>query len=173
MLLAAASREWFDRRFVPVISPVALIALLWTVFAIFTIQGHNIVDNIGDVCRVAVPMVVYFLVMFSASLSLCRWFEFGYEKAITQAFTASSNNFELAIAVAAGTFGVDSPKRWPPPSGPWSRCPCCCRSCTSPCGSNLDSPGRWLRTARRAQQRQQDSKERRNRPLSSWRGASK
>jgi len=79
-----------------------------TVFAIFCIQGHDIIDNIGDVCRVAVPMIVYFCLMFSLSLLICRYLEFGYEKSITQAFTASSNNFELAIAVAAATFGVDS-----------------------------------------------------------------
>ena len=118
VLLAVAGREWFERIFVPIISPVALLALLWTVFAIFTIQGHNIIDNIGSVCRVAVPMVIYFIVMFSTSLALCRWFKFGYEKAITQAFTASSNNFELAIAVAAGTFGVDSPEALAATIGP-------------------------------------------------------
>lgn len=118
VLIAIAGREWFERRFVPIISPVALIALLWTVFAIFAIQGHNIVDNIGDVCRVMVPMVIYFIVMFSTSLALCRWFQFGYEKAITQAFTASSNNFELAIAVAAGTFGLDSPEALAATIGP-------------------------------------------------------
>ena len=118
VLLAIAGHEWFERRFVPIISPVALIALLWTVFAIFAIQGHNIIENIGSVCRVAVPMVIYFIVMFSTSLALCRWFEFGYEKAITQAFTASSNNFELAIAVAAGTFGVDSPEALAATIGP-------------------------------------------------------
>ena len=107
-LLGLLGRQWFEAKFAPVISPVALLALLWTIFALFTIQGHQIVDNVGNVCRVAVPMVIYFVVMFSSTLALCRRLGVGYERAVTQAFTASSNNFELAIAVAAGTFGVDS-----------------------------------------------------------------
>jgi ACR3 family arsenite transporter len=108
VVMGIAGREWLEQKFVPFISPLALIALLWIIFAIFAIQGHHIIDNIGSVCRVAVPMVIYFVLMFSVSLLLCRYFRFGYEKAVTQAFTASSSNFELAIAVAAGTFGVDS-----------------------------------------------------------------
>ena len=118
VLLAIAGQDWFQRRFAPLISPVALIALLWTVFAIFAIQGRAIVEDLGSVCRVAVPMLVYFVLMFSASLALCRWLQFGYEKAVTQAFTASSNNFELAIAVAAATFGVDSPEALAATIGP-------------------------------------------------------
>lgn len=94
--------EWLESVF----CPIALLALLWTTFAIFVIQGKNIVDNIGNVCRVAVPMVMYFCIMFTSSLFLCRYYQFGYEKSITQAFTASSNNFELAIAVSAATIGV-------------------------------------------------------------------
>lgn len=117
-VMALAGREWLEKKFAPVIGPLALIALLWTVFVIFAIQGHNIIDQIGNVCRVAVPMVVYFMIMFTTSLALCRWFKFGYEKAVTQAFTASSNNFELAIAVAAGTFGVDSPEALAATIGP-------------------------------------------------------
>lgn len=105
LICYTAGREWMEREFNPVISPVALIALLWTIFAIFCIQGRNIVENIGDVCRVAVPMVVYFALMFFSSLYMCAYLGFGYEKAVTQAFTASSNNFELAIAVSAATFG--------------------------------------------------------------------
>lgn len=107
-VIKATGREWFDNKFVPFISPLALIALLWTVFVVFVIQGHNIVSNIGHVCRVAVPMVLYFIIMFCSSLAMCRYFKFGYERSVTQAFTASSNNFELAIAVAAATFGADS-----------------------------------------------------------------
>eukprot|EP00596_Hydrurales_sp_CCMP1899_P005910 CAMPEP_0119047876 /NCGR_PEP_ID=MMETSP1177-20130426/55550_1 /TAXON_ID=2985 /ORGANISM="Ochromonas sp, Strain CCMP1899" /LENGTH=212 /DNA_ID=CAMNT_0007023011 /DNA_START=660 /DNA_END=1298 /DNA_ORIENTATION=- len=113
-----AGREWMEREFNPVISPVALIALLWTIFAIFCIQGRNIVENIGDVCRVAVPMVVYFALMFFSSLYMCAYLGFGYEKAVTQAFTASSNNFELAIAVSAATFGVNSPEALAATIGP-------------------------------------------------------
>jgi ACR3 family arsenite transporter len=108
--VAIKGMDWLEKEFCPRIGPIALIALLWTTFAIFAIQGKNIIENIGDVCRVAVPMVMYFCLMFTGSLLLCRKFEFGYEKSVTQAFTASSNNFELAIAVSAATFGVNSPE---------------------------------------------------------------
>lgn len=117
-IICTAGRDWMEANFNPVISPVALIALLWTIFAIFCIQGRNIVDNIGDVCRVAVPMVVYFILMFFSSLFLCGRLGFGYEKAVTQAFTASSNNFELAIAVSAATFGANSPEALAATIGP-------------------------------------------------------
>ena len=118
LIIFSAGRNWMEANFNPVISPVALIALLWTIFAIFCIQGRNIVENIGDVIRVAVPMLVYFILMFFGSLVLCRKFGFGYEKSVTQAFTASSNNFELAIAVSAATFGVNSPEALAATIGP-------------------------------------------------------
>jgi arsenite transporter len=117
-IIQSAGRDWMEANFNPVISPVALIALLWTIFAIFCIQGRNIVDNIGDVIRVAVPMLVYFVIMFFGSLFVCRKLGFGYEKSVTQAFTASSNNFELAIAVSAATFGVNSPEALAATIGP-------------------------------------------------------
>jgi arsenite transporter len=117
-IIQTAGRDWMEANFNPVISPVALIALLWTIFAIFCIQGRNIVDNIGDVIRVAVPMLVYFIMMFFGSLFLCKKLGFGYEKSVTQAFTASSNNFELAIAVSAATFGVNSPEALAATIGP-------------------------------------------------------
>jgi arsenite transporter len=117
-IIQTAGRVWMEAKFNPIISPVALIALLWTIFAIFCIQGRNIVDNIGDVIRVAVPMLVYFIIMFFGSLFVCRKLGFGYEKSVTQAFTASSNNFELAIAVSAATFGVNSPEALAATIGP-------------------------------------------------------
>ena len=117
-IIQTAGRDWMEANFNPIISPVALIALLWTIFAIFCIQGRNIVDNIGDVIRVAVPMLVYFIMMFFGSLFLCKKLGFGYEKSVTQAFTASSNNFELAIAVSAATFGVNSPEALAATIGP-------------------------------------------------------
>ena len=118
LIIQTIGRVWMEREFNPVIGPVALIALLWTIFAIFCIQGKNIVENIGDVIRVAVPMLVYFIIMFFTSLYLCAKLGFGYEKAVTQAFTASSNNFELAIAVSAATFGVNSPEALAATIGP-------------------------------------------------------
>jgi arsenite transporter len=117
-IIYTAGRDWMEAKFNPHVGLVALVALLWTIFAIFCIQGHNIVDNIGDVLRVAVPMAVYFALMFFSSLFLCKELGFGYEKAVTQAFTASSNNFELAIAVSAATFGVNSPEALAATIGP-------------------------------------------------------
>jgi len=99
--------KYYD-RFVALISPISLLALLWTIFVLFAEQGHRIITDIVDVVRVAVPMVIYFSIMFTATffLSFKRFHD--YETAVTQAFTAASNNFELAIAVAAATFGIHS-----------------------------------------------------------------
>jgi ACR3 family arsenite transporter len=121
-VLYAAGKDWFEKKFVPVISPVALIALLWTIFAIFCLQADQIISNIGDVCRVAVPMVIYFAIMWTVALFSCRYMGFGYERSVTQAFTASSNNFELAIAVAAGTFGINSQQALAATVGPRKYC---------------------------------------------------
>lgn len=103
-----AGKAWFEKRFVPVISPLALLGLLFTIFVMFASQAHSIVTNIGDVCRVAVPLLLYFAIVFCSSLFVCRGIHMPYEEVVTQAFTASSNNFELAIAVAVGSFGIDS-----------------------------------------------------------------
>lgn len=107
-VFAIAGKAWFEKRFVPVISPLALIGLLFTIFVMFASQAHSIVTNIGDVCRVAVPLVLYFVIVFFSCLFICRGIHMPYEEVVTQAFTASSNNFELAIAVAVGSFGIDS-----------------------------------------------------------------
>lgn len=103
-----AGKAWFEKRVVPVISPLALIGLLFTIFVMFASQAHSIVTNIGDVCRVAVPLLLYFGIVFFSCLFICRGIKMPYEEVVTQAFTASSNNFELAIAVAVGSFGIDS-----------------------------------------------------------------
>jgi ACR3 family arsenite transporter len=103
-----AGKAWFERRFVPLISPLALLGLLFTIFVMFASQAHSIITNIGDVCRVAVPLVLYFIIVFFSTLYLCRGIKMPYEEIVTQAFTASSNNFELAIAVAVGSFGINS-----------------------------------------------------------------
>lgn len=118
VIIYSAGREWLEETFNPRIGLVALVALLWTTFAIFAVQGENIIDNIDAVLRVSVPMVAYFAIMFTSSFLMCRRLNFGYEKSVTQAFTASSNNFELAIAVSAATFGVDSPEALAATIGP-------------------------------------------------------
>lgn len=103
-----AGKTWFEKRFVPVISPLALIGLLFTIFVMFVSQAHSIIDNIGNVFRVAVPLLLYFMIVFFSCVFICRGIKMTYEEVVTQSFTAASNNFELAIAVAVGSFGIDS-----------------------------------------------------------------
>jgi len=105
-----AGVRWFDQSFVPWFSPVALLGLLYTIFVLFAAQGEGIVEQIGPVARVSVPMLLYFATMFTLTLGIAYYMRFPYELAVTQAFTASSNNFELAIAIAVATFGVTSPE---------------------------------------------------------------
>jgi len=111
-------REWFNNVFVPRFSPLALIGLLYTIFVLFAVQGHLIVTDIGSVARVAVPMLLYFTIMFFGTLLLAYLFKFPYDLAVTQSFTASSNNFELAIAIAIATFGLTSPEALSATVGP-------------------------------------------------------
>lgn len=107
-IFLTAGKAWFEKRFVPLISPLALIGLLFTIFVMFASQAHSIVSNIGNVFRVAVPLLLYFMIVFFSCLFICRRINMPYEEVVTQSFTAASNNFELAIAVAVGSFGIDS-----------------------------------------------------------------
>jgi len=100
--------EWYDTVFAPKLGPTALIGLLFTIVVMFSMQGDMILANPLDVVKVAIPLMVYFILMFLVSFALSRWRDFSYEMAATQSFTAASNNFELAIAVAVGTFGIAS-----------------------------------------------------------------
>jgi arsenite transporter len=101
-------RDWYETRFLPRIGPVALYGLLFTIVVLFALQGHTITNRPWDVVRIAFPLLAYFAVMFTAGFSLGRRLGLGYAKTTTLAFTAAGNNFELAIAVAIGTFGVTS-----------------------------------------------------------------
>lgn len=101
-------KEWYDKKFLKWIGPLALIGLLFTIIVLFGSQGRRVVHQIVSVVRVAAPLVVYFAVIFASTLAVTRRLGFGYRLACTQSFTAASNNFELAIAVAIATYGVDS-----------------------------------------------------------------
>ena len=101
-------REWYEDRFVPKVAPVALYGLLFTVVILFALQGNAITRHPGDVARIALPLLAYFAVMWAGSFALGYRMHLSYPSTTTLAFTAASNNFELAIAVAIGVFGVTS-----------------------------------------------------------------